>query len=196
MSSDDRRNPRCEPFIRGDHLDLVILDDTIVRTSNWFRWFNDPETTRFMQHGIWPNTLEDQIAFLKSGITGNRTRLQLGVVPKGTEVVAGMVSLYPIDHLHRKAEINLIIGEKEYRCLRYSIEATGRMIDHAFDKLNLRRIFGGSLSLDWTILLSRTFNFKDEGTFREDVYKNGGYHNVYNIGLLKSEYTPVRYDKL
>ena len=185
-----------EPFIRGIHLDLVTLDEDIVRKSNWFRWFNDPETTQFMQHGYHPNTLENQLTFVGEEVMGRRDRLQLGVVPKGREILAGIVSLYPIDHHHRKAEVNLVLGEAEFRTAKYSIEATGRMIDHAFDQLNLQRVYGGSLSPDWTILLSRIFNFHDEGILRQDVYKDGAYHDIHNIGLLQSNYTPVDYTKI
>lgn len=185
-----------EVFIRGVHLDLVALEERLVHASNWVHWFNDPETTRFMQHGYRPNTVEDQLAFFREGILANPARLQLGIVPKDTGVLAGMVSLFPIDHVHRKAEVNMVLGERQYRGTRYSVETIGRVIDHAFDNLNLRRIYGGSLSREWTVLLCRVFNFCEEGSLREDVYKGGTYHDIYNIGLLKDEYHRVDYGAL
>ena len=83
--------------------------------SNWYDWFNDEETSVFMQKHYFPNTREMQLEFFRREIIGSRFKLQLGIkdVLKN-EPIFGVVSLNNIDHLNRKAEISIIIGEKKY----------------------------------------------------------------------------------
>ena len=55
-------------FIKGNLVDLIILNEEIVESSNWYKWFNDEETTYHMQQHYYPNTLDSQINFFRNNL--------------------------------------------------------------------------------------------------------------------------------
>jgi len=46
-------------FISGETIDLVIPNDYAIKVDNWWNWFNDEDTTKFLgSHGIFVNTVK------------------------------------------------------------------------------------------------------------------------------------------
>tara|TARA_B100000674_G_C37828740_1_gene909452 strand:- start:881 stop:1174 length:294 start_codon:yes stop_codon:yes gene_type:complete len=88
----DEKNLKFEVFIKGDLVDLVVLTEEIVKKTNWYKWFNDEETTKNMQKHYFPNTREMQLNFFKEHVQNNKTKLQLGVVEKKKQI--SFVGLY------------------------------------------------------------------------------------------------------
>lgn len=189
-SEGQKRKPGV--FLSGKFVTLTVLTEADVLESNWYDWFNDPETTMFMQQGYFPNTRELQLEFFREKIRNNRTKLQLGIRDVVGGPLAGVISLQSIDHLQRKAEMALVIGEKKYRQVKYFIEACELLIAHGFAALNLRRIYGGTMINEAAELMCRRMGFRREGVLRQDVFKNGQYWDVYLIGLLKEEWKGYR----
>ncbi|WP_276661581.1 GNAT family N-acetyltransferase [Syntrophomonas wolfei] len=175
-------------FLKGEYVALKVLDEVDIENSNWYDWFNDEETTLFMQKHYYPNTKKQQLEFWENEIKGNENKIQLGICPAQGGGIVGCVSLNSIDYLNRKAEISTIIGEKSARNIKYYYESNKLMIIHGFYTLNLHRIYGGTIVKELADLLCRFFGFQIEGIARQDVYKNGKYHDVYRIGLLKSDF--------
>ena len=71
---------------------------------------------------------------------------------------------------------------------RFQVEDphTGRR--HGFDDLNLHRIYVSILQSNLgSIRTCEKAGFRHEGTIREGAYKNGRYHDLVLMGLLKSE---------
>ncbi len=177
-----------EIFLKGKNVILKVLTEEDIHNSNWYGWFNDEETTEFMQKHYFPNTKELQLEFLRKNINTSNTKLQLGICDTKGEPIVGIVSLNNIDYINRKAGISMIIGEAKYRKVKYMVEAFGLLIDHAFNSLNMHRIYGGTMINEVAKLLCRTFNFKREGILRQDVFKNEKYNDVYLIGLSREEF--------
>ena len=182
------KNLKFEVFIKGDLVDLVVLSEEIVKKTNWYQWFNDEETTKNMQKHYFPNTMEMQLNFFKEHIQNNKTKLQLGVVEKKTNIFCGVVSLSSIDYLNQSCEFGAIMGEEPSRNIKYFIEAGKLTIKHAFETLNMQRIFSGTIIKEIEDLLCKTLGFKHEGIKRKAVYKNGKFLDVYMHSILKSEY--------
>ena len=176
-----------DTFISGEAIDLVVLTADVVETSDWYRWFNDQNNMRNMQKHYFPNTKEMQLNYLKQAIEGSTTKLQLGIVTKPAYELIGVIGLNNIDLLHRKSEITGFIGETRFQTIEPFLEANKLIIRHAFNELNLNRIYGGTLSNELSSFYCRLLGFKQEGILRSDVFKNGEYRAVYSIGLLKEE---------
>jgi len=185
-----RIDPR-DIFVRGKQIVLKVLNEDDVANSNWYGWFNDVETTQLMQKHYYPNSENDQLEFLRTQLKGSKTKIQLGICRGDALPIVGVVSLNDIDLLHRKAEIAAVIGEKTARNVSVMLEAVDLMIHHAFVELNLHRIDGGTIIKELAVLLCRSFGFRQEGVFRQDVFHQGQYHDVYRVGLLDSEYRPL-----
>ena len=174
-------------FIKGDVVNLVVLTSEIVEKTNWYKWFNDEENTKHMQKHYYPNSKELQLKYFKEEIEGSDKKLQLGIYHKKDKYLIGTISLNNINFQHRKCEISGFIGEKKYQTLKPFLEANKLLIKHAFEQLNMNRIYGGALNKDVSDFFVRMLNFETEGVLIDDVYKNGKYHDVYLIGLLKAD---------
>ena len=175
-------------FIKGTNIDLVVLTSEIVGQTNWYSWFNDEENTEYMQQHYFPNSKELQLKYFRDNIEGNDKKIQLGIYHKKDKLLIGTISLNDINFQHRKCEISGFIGERKYQTLKPFLEANKLLIEHAFEQLNMNRIYGGSLNKDVSRFFVKLLNFKEEGVLINDVYKNGHWNNVHLIGLLKKDY--------
>tara|TARA_B100001964_G_scaffold178426_1_gene196760 strand:- start:124 stop:672 length:549 start_codon:yes stop_codon:yes gene_type:complete len=172
-------------FIKGEKIDLVGLTNDVVEKTNWYKWFNDEETTKHMQQHYFPNSRELQHKFLNNQIQGDDNKIQLGIIQKSNDLFCGVISLNNIDHLNRCCEISMIMGEAESRIIQYFIEAVKLTCKHAFDTLNINRVYSGSISKEIDELFCRVLGFEHEGILRQAVFKNGTYHDIYQHALLR-----------
>lgn len=175
-------------FIKGDLIDLVCLNEEIVEKSNWYNWFNDEENMKYMQKHYYPNTKTKQMNFYKNEIENNVSKLQLGIVNKKDNELIGVISLNGIDFFNKECEISGLISEKKYQNFKYFLEACRLLIKHAFDTLNMHRIYGGSIIKEVDEMFCRVLGFTHEGIRRKSVYKNGTYHDAYCHSILREEY--------
>ena len=146
-----------ETFISGENVNLVLLSEKLIKNTNWYKWFNDEETTYHMQKHYYPNTINKQINYYKS-LIDDETTIQLGIVHKESLIFCGVISLSNINYLNKNAEISLIIGEKEFRYLELASEVMELIINHSFSTLNLNKVSVGYLrSLEnWGVFLKNT----------------------------------------
>lgn len=179
---------KFDVFIKGKLVDLVVLDEEVVEKTNWYNWFNDEEITRNMVKHYYPNTKTMELDFLKREILNNPNKLQVGIYHKKDKILIGTISLNNIDFYNRQCEIAGLIGEKKYQNFTNFLEACQLLIKHAFDTLNMNRVYGGSIIKEVDEMFCRVLGFTHEGIRRKCVYKNGTYHDAFMIGLLKDEY--------
>jgi ribosomal-protein-alanine N-acetyltransferase len=175
-------------FISGKHVILKVLNREDALNSNWYGWFNDENLSKTLQKHYFPNTKEDQVEFWDKNIKNATKKLQLGICKKGSSLIQGVVSLNNIDFINRKCEFSIVIGEKTGQNINVFIESTTLIFNHAFNYLNMNKIYGGSMSKDLIILMCRTLGCKEEGIAREDVFKDGKYHDVFHYSILKDEF--------
>lgn len=177
-------NTQYDIFLKGEFVDLIGLTDKVIDQSNWYAWFNDEETTQYMQKHYYPNSEKLQRIYLNEEILGNSRRLQLGILHKSDQVVIGVISLGNIDHLNRKCELAGLIGEKKYKSISFWMEANRLLLAHAVNTLNMRRIYGGSISKEIALFYQRMLGFKLEGVLEKDVFKNGTYCDAHLFARL------------
>jgi ribosomal-protein-alanine N-acetyltransferase len=175
-------------FLRGTHVYLVALSQEDVVNSNWYGWFNDEELCKTLQQHYYPNTLELQLDFFRKNIGNSDSKLQLGICKPENATLLGIISLSNIDFINRKAEISAVIGEAEGRNINIFRESCQLLCDHAFNTLNLNKIYGGSISKELADLMCRFLKGKREGVAREDIYKRGTYHDAYLYGILRQDF--------
>lgn len=160
--------------------------------SGWHQWFNDPEVNRFLHHGVFPNTREQQAAYLEELRRRQeaRSHLQLAIVERATGEFVGVISLGSVDWVHRNAELAMVIGRTDARSRGIGREAVALVLDHGFNKMNLHRIWACQhVGLTRTKEgLKRYFGFRDEGTLREAMCRNGEYQDLVVVGLLSREW--------
>jgi RimJ/RimL family protein N-acetyltransferase len=90
--------------------------------------------------------------------------------------------------VHRNAEYNAVVGERGEQNRGVGTAATRAMVRHGFFDLNLHRIYVSILRQNLgSIRMCEKAGFKEEGTIREGAYKNGQYHDLVLMGVLRAE---------
>ena len=95
-----------------------------------------------------------------------------------------------IDGRSRNAEWGrFMIGDKKYLGKGYGLEALYLSARYAFLHLNLHRLYMKVFAWNKkSRAMHESFGFKEEGTLRQHVFRNGKYHDVVVYGLLAQEF--------
>ena len=174
-------------FLNGKNIFLSPLskEDNL---EEYGKWINDQETTLFMGSGRFPvgiHELKDYIDHYNSSKDG----MLLGIFLKKTSEHIGNITLHQIDWRNRFAEIGILMGDKTARGKGYAREAIRLVAQHAFDKLNLRKLYAGMIEGNEASKKAfEAVGFKVEGVLREHFFLSRKYLNCYRMGLLKNEY--------
>ncbi|UCD18022.1 MAG: GNAT family N-acetyltransferase, partial [Candidatus Zixiibacteriota bacterium] len=122
--------------IIGEKCYLTPISKSDVDT--YTRWINDLKTTIPLGMAHHPAS---RGTFLKQAEDLIQSRKQVyNIVTRGTEVFIGRIMLDEIDYIHRRAEMRLILGEKDYTGEDYDVEAIIMLLDYSFNILNLNSV--------------------------------------------------------
>ena len=102
----------------------------------------------------------------------------------------GLVSLTGIDAVHRRAEIHLLIGRRDLHGRGIGTDATRQMLTHAFNDLNLHRVFLSVLAHNAAaVRVYEKSGFAREGVARESAYKRGKYEDMIQMAILAGDFS-------
>lgn len=113
--------------------------------------------------------------------------LILAITFKENHLLIGSIGLY-INSKHQNAELGYWIG-KEYWGNGYCTEAVSAIVDYAFGKLNLNKIYAHYILRNGASgkVLHKN-GFTQEGLMKKHVKYNEQFEDIVCMGLLSSEY--------
>lgn len=165
---------KADVFYNGETIDLIVPTRELAEKSTWYSWFNSQGTTRFTDHGIFPNTPEKQIEFFNSLSNGTRFALLLRL--KNHTEPSGVVSLSSINFRKRTAALAIITDTEANPAIPpfAAMEAVAAVTEHGFNVMGLRRIESGQVYpalSKWNQMLE-LFGYRTEG-FKRKAYSRG-----------------------
>jgi len=175
-----------QPFLEGEKIDLrpLCLQDI---EGCWRHWFNNPKVTRYMERGLFPMT-RGALREFYSKVVNSGDNLVLAVVWKKNGRHIGNVGIHNIDWINRKAEFGIVIGESAYWGKGSGYEASRLMVQHAFNRLNMRKIFLGVRSDHHAAIRAyHKAGFCQEARLKEELYREGRYHDVLRMCQFNSK---------
>ena len=180
---------RFEIFLKGDLVNLVVVTENLISKTKWYTWLNDQIITKYTKQGYFPLTKKEEIQYYKENIKSKK-RIQLGVVDKKRKTLIGMLILYNINHLDGVCDISAVFNknDKAINSIQYFKEAQTLLIDHAFKKLNLRRIEAAANSKPIYEFNKKLFGFKCEGVLKERDFINGKYEDRLILALFRKDW--------
>jgi diamine N-acetyltransferase len=105
------------------------------------------------------------------------------------ECILGLVSLMNINFINQTAEFNIMIGDTANRGKNIGYFATTKILNHAFNNMNINRIELEVLESNiYALKLYEKVGFKQEGIKRQSTYKNGKFVNMIMMSILKEDH--------
>lgn len=153
---------------------LAIYGDPLVA-----RWGFDPPM----------KTMEDALALVLScaRLAAERTLFHWGMAQVEDDVIIGHTTLFQLDRENRRCEIGYSL-RRDLWGRGLATEAVGRVIDFAFDRLDLRRIEADvDPRNEGSLRVLAKLGFVKEGLFRERWEKDGELEDSVMLGLLRRD---------
>ncbi|MBI2896222.1 MAG: GNAT family N-acetyltransferase [Deltaproteobacteria bacterium] len=149
-------------------------------------WILDPETRDLVgtvrppsdgQHERWYEELQSD------------RRRHVAIIADQRGTPRGIIGLFDIDQVYRKAELWIYVGEAGSRRGGTGRAAVGQMLAFAFDTLGLHRIYVHVFSFNEPgAAFFRSLGFVDEGTERDAVFKRGRFFDVHLLSMLEGDF--------
>lgn len=159
------------------------------------KWLNDEEVTYYMFYGQLPTSVSQVTKMIKEQ-TESPNNAVLIIEDKKTNRPIGFGGLYDIHLTARKAELRILIGEKDYWGKGYGTETVELLTFYGFDRLHLNRIWLGVTDENKAaIRVYEKVGYKVEGILRQDIYRNSRYYNSIRMSILREEYYSELYEK-
>ncbi|MFC7050491.1 GNAT family N-acetyltransferase [Emcibacter nanhaiensis] len=174
-------------FLRGKIVCLRQPDvQKDVLEGHWHSWFNDAETTRYLIHGVFPVNREQQAKFVQTEID-NPNSLLLVAIERETGRHIGIVCLKDINHMLRSASLSIVFGERDVKGA--ALEAVALLTKHAFDRINLQRVYAGQNAALWRWMNSlELIGYQIEGYHQNFGVRDGSPYDTITYAITSDRF--------
>jgi diamine N-acetyltransferase len=165
--------------------------------AEYHKWLNDPDVTEGLWHYL-PLSMDDEDGWFEKMRAQDAEQRPLAIEIRQDEMwrLAGNVGLMDLRWANRSAELGIFIGDKTLWDQGYGTEAVELMLQHAFDTLNLYRVYLRVYATNRRAQRSyQKAGFQPEGTLREAVFRHGRYVDMHIMGILRPEWRAAREGK-
>ena len=118
------------------HIKLIKYKKPFV-SQNWIRWLNDKDVTKYSDQRFIKHTLNSQKKYIKILMENNTIFYK--IFYKNEEI--GNIFLTRIDQNNKNCEVGYLIGEKKLWGKGIATYVVGIVIDYAFKRLKLKKIY-------------------------------------------------------
>lgn len=181
------------PFLIGETIYLRGLEPGDI-DGPYAEWLNDQESDFYTGHAIWPNSSTKMRGFLER-VCSSKNDLVLAIVDRKTDRHIGNVGLHNIDWVNRNCKMAILVGEKSMRGGGRGTEAVKMVCDHAFQRLNLHRIYLGVR--EDNVPAVRAYikaGFTEEGRMVQSLFSRGQFYDI--ISMYKLAETEAEMENL
>ena len=153
------------------------------------RWRNDREVTytlgrRYMMPLPYVESWVEQFAATPGGFENAHFTIET----KDGRVI-GDTGLFGVSAENREAYLGMMIGEKDCWSRGYGSDALRTLLRFAFQEMNLNRVALHVFDFNPRAIASyRKCGFAEEGRMRQAMYRDGEFHDIVMMGLLREEF--------
>lgn len=172
-------------YLRPPDIQKDVID------GKWFSWFNNKEITKYLERGVYPNTVQKQIEYVES-LKDDKTKVVLCIIDKVSDKHIGVISISNINLINRKANISIVMGEKKYS-IGAPLEAMALMTEYAFDRLNLVKLNAGqSIKLWKWVDKLELIGYRIEGYIEAGMIRDGEIHDCVHTGITAKRFYDLK----
>ena len=163
---------------------LRILGDENV-TERYLGWLRSEEVTRYMEVRFSSHTEESVRAFIRS-INSSSESILFGMFTRDGGLHIGNIKLGPVNPVHARADIGLMLGEKSEWGKGYATEAIRAVTSFGFERLGLRKISAGCYAENVGSLKAfLKAGFTHEATIKDHWETSTGRQDELILGISK-----------
>jgi RimJ/RimL family protein N-acetyltransferase len=157
-------------------------------------WINDPRVRKHLATRVFPLSLEAEEEWVKRvsappSPSAAVEQVVLAFGPQGSETPIGNTGLHGFNWIIRRAEWGIVIGEPEYWNQGYGREVARRMLQYAFEDLNLNRVELRVNTANAAALKAyAAAGFVREGTLRQAAWVEGRHEDILVMSVLRQEW--------
>ncbi len=175
-------------FLKGRLVNLRPVAKTDLPLIT--RWINDEEVRRYLAVCV-PQSFEDEEAWF-AGLSKKKATDLVFVIEKTDGQAIGVMGIHGIHPIDRTATTGSFIGEKEEWGKGLGSEAKLLLLNYAFNTMNLRKICSGAFAFnERSIRYSVRCGYKEEGRLKEDVFRDGKYHDKVLLAVFREDFEEV-----
>lgn len=169
----------------------VLLRAVERRDVEIFRqWLNDPEVNQYLLAYMPLSEIAEEKWFEKT--SQSNTELVMAIenydLSRPRQLI-GNCGLHGISWKDRTATFGIFIGDQSFWSNGYGTEAASLLFRHGFKQLNLHRINSSVIGFNnRSLKMHEKLGFQIEGRRRQNIFKDGAYHDEIFLGLLQEEW--------
>lgn len=155
-----------------------------------FEFMNDYEVIRNTAPGaIRAITLEEEREFIMSARIKSDLGYDFAIEDIQTGEYIGGCGVKNTNLKERTCELGILIGDKNYWGKGYGTDAIKVLLKVIFGELNFRKVKLGVYDFNKRAISCYEKNgFKIEGVLKEELYREGKYHDVILMAIFKKDY--------
>jgi len=177
-----------ETRIKSTNLELRCLSGDEV-TSSYLGWLNEPSVNQYLEVRHNPPTTVEELTEALEATNASDDSILFGIFLSSTSTHIGNIKIGPINWIHKRAEVGILIGDSTQWGKGYATEAIRSVCDYAGGELGLTRLIAGCYSENEGSKQA----FIKAGFFIEAILPNfwvlpdGGSSSEYVLGWTKSQ---------
>lgn len=155
-----------------------------------YQWMNDDELKQ-LSVGLNKRVCREEVEeWIKARKFHNPYQAWFAICALESKEMIGYMCLTDIHYVNSSAYFSgILIGNPNYRDGRAYVESYLFMLEYAFERLNLNRLYGTALAdHKLSVTMAEVMYQKTEGVLRQSIFKNGKYHDEVICAILKDEY--------
>lgn len=163
--------------IRNEDEDKILL------------WRNSPEISKYMytDHKI---SIQEHEGWFKKILIDDSSQYWIIVCD---EQDVGIANIYNIDKTNSRCYWAFYIASSNVRGKGIGSFVEYSILNYVFDELKLNKLCCEVLDFNEPVVrLHKKFGFKEEGFFRNHIYKQNKLYGIYCLGILKEEWEIIK----
>ena len=152
-------------------------------------FINDPEVKQYVEPGIpYLYTLANEEKWYES-ISARSDIYHFAIEDRKTGKYIGGCGINEVDWKNSKVVVGIFIGDADYRNHGYGTDAMKVLVKFIFEQMNINKIKLGAYSFNQrAIKCYEKVGFKVEGVLKEELFRNGRYHDIIEMSIFKRDY--------
>ena len=135
---------------------------------------------------LYPSTVDDEARAMGNNTSYTNGEYQFAIETLAERRFIGKCGFVKINWKNRVGELAIMIGETQMHGKGYGTDAIRTLCQFGFNELNLHKI--KAVVFDFNEPALRCYEkcgFVREGLLKQEIYREGAYHDVVMMGLIK-----------